>query len=274
MTIALDRAHPLTHQLLSYGPMTEGAGDPLDLATRRYTIGANNVTWKDDQNGLRYLDLAGVTPSFDLSNPEHADLALPLTLAAVLSPADGGEDGLALQTHDWADDGSAYRGAALRIDTTAAALDVIASFGDGGGATSADERTFTWASVITLSTPKVYAVTIRSSTDATLWVNGIRQAVPTTGGTGGVLDAAGTVFGHIGASTDTAMEYTGGVYAWAIWNRDLSDLEHAEFAAQPWGVLLPPELFADMDDPLDYTLYILRPAFVSEGGRNVVIVNM
>ena len=239
MTITLDYAKPLADALASYGPMTEGVGDPIDLFAERYTSGANNVTWKEDQNGLRYLDFVGATPHFDLTNPSIADLTLPVTLAAMLSPKSSlHENGLVVQTHDWADDGSVYRGAALRADYVGSNQDIVASFGDGGGATSADERTFRWAGVIESEVPKMYSVTIRGTTDATLWVNGVRQAAPTTGGTGGAMDSAGTIFGHIGTAADTALEYIGGLYTWAIWNRELSDEEHANFAAQPWESLL------------------------------------
>ena len=84
----------------------------------------------------------------------------------------------------------------------------------------------------------MYSVTIRSDTDATLYVNGQRRAAPITGGTGSGMSAAGTIFGHVGANMDTAAEYIGGVYAWAIWNRDLAPAEDAEFAAAPWDGLL------------------------------------
>ena len=238
MTITLDRGRALTDSLVSYGAMTEGAGDPLDLGTQRYTSGANNVTWKSDQIGVLYLDLAGATPSFDLANPEFEDLVLPITILAVLSPEDSGEIGLALQTHDWNDDGSVYRGAALRVDTTGSARDIVASIGDGGGATDADERTFRWTDVVTIGVVSVFAVTILSNTQATLYLNGERQVAPITGGSGSGLSSAGTIFGHIGASTDTAQEYLGGVYTWAIWNRELTDQEHFDFASAPWDNVL------------------------------------
>jgi len=258
--VSINWANPLADGLRDFTVFVQGVGSPYNAVSGRFGSGLTNVTWKDNENADpgSFLELAGSQPHYDLGNRELR--ILPPYSIAVRGHADPELD---IQTGETA---STLNG--IRAIFGTATIQV--THGDDLGTSSASHRRITWTGSFP-GTVATFGVSIRRGDavqiDGDLYIDGYLSSVsPAFAGS----DSDGLAYndtgqGLVGLSNGS---HIGDYYCYGIWERELSPQEHADFAANPWQLLVGSlEATYDLTEgnppilPFEHTGYTTKPSW-------------
>ena len=236
---AIDWSNPLTNNLLAFGVLNEGgAVEPIDLVSGIRGGSASNVAYVDDDATGVYLDFTSTNPHVHLNNRNLSQMVGPCAIAVLANLQDTGNSRFLLTSDGIPnDEGAVYTGIEVFSSTTGCRL----SYGDGAGAAGSNRRTGIWDNAVVDNVTTMYSWSIPSTggaaIDASLFVDGVTQGLPdTTDGTGGAVAYSSTIFGKMGKHNVATGPMK--IHLYAMWTRVLSDQEHADFANNPWQLIL------------------------------------
>ena len=233
----LNRQHPLARGLVGYWVLNEGGATlPRDLVSGHVASASTNVAWAEDIDGV-HLDFTGTLPHIDLNHRGMPQVFPPCCLMVLCDLTDAIGAMMPLQTNDFDDGSNTYSGITFQFNTSTNAITL--HYGDGGVPNSANRLTAARAGLGSTGLHHWGFNLIPPDTALTsdAYKDGVRSTItPTTSGTGaGIVYQSNQPFGKIGRNA--TVNSTGKYYFAAIWNRTLSDAEHASMAANPWQVL-------------------------------------